>query len=421
AFLGPRRILPGRRTGRPHHRFPGRLQPGRPARQPQLPLVPGALRALPVHRPHRHRPAPPRRRPRPGLLRRRAELRRGALAAAVLRGLPAERQRPRSALQRQLRFPRGRPADHARHRHPRRHADEGAVQPRLGRGDLRRQSAGRALAAGPRAGRPRPRPGHGDLSPMAANMDYEQAGELKFGQVGIANLRIRKLDIGKLEAEMAERVQRAPKLFARAAVILDFGGLSPCPDAATTRELIQALRRAGVLPVALAYGTREVEALAEAVDLPLLAKFRAQYERAGGEEPAPAPAPAARTPEPAPAAAPAPAPAPRSQPGLIHLHPVRSGQQVYAQDRDLTVCAAVGAGAEVIADGSIHIYGALRGRALAGASGLASARIFCREFHAELVAVAGHYKVLEEIPRELIGKAVQIRLENEKLLIEQLD
>ncbi|HLU13886.1 MAG TPA: septum site-determining protein MinC [Arenimonas sp.] len=256
---------------------------------------------------------------------------------------------------------------------------------------------------------------------MAANMDYEQAGELKFGQVGIANLRIRKLDIGKLEAEMAERVQRAPKLFARAAVILDFGGLSPCPDAATTRELIQALRRAGVLPVALAYGTREVEALAEAVDLPLLAKFRAQYERAGGEEPAPAPAPAARTPEPAPAAAPAPAPAPRSQPGLIHLHPVRSGQQVYAQDRDLTVCAAVGAGAEVIADGSIHIYGALRGRALAGASGLASARIFCREFHAELVAVAGHYKVLEEIPRELIGKAVQIRLENEKLLIEQLD
>ena len=66
--------------------------------------------------------------------------------------------------------------------------------------------------------------------------------------------------------------------------------------------------------------------------------------------------------------------------------PVRSGQQVYADNRDLTVLTTVGAGAEVIADGSIHIYGALRGRALAGAQGNEKARIFCREFHAELVA-----------------------------------
>ncbi|KFL36361.1 hypothetical protein N788_13530, partial [Arenimonas donghaensis DSM 18148 = HO3-R19] len=132
-----------------------------------------------------------------------------------------------------------------------------------------------------------------------------------------------------------------------------------------------------------------------------------------------APAPAAPA---APAAEPAAAapPAVRGEPGLVHLHPVRSGQQVYAQDRDLTLCAAVGAGAEVIADGSIHVYGALRGRALAGAAGMASARIFCREFHAELVAVAGHYKVLEEIPRELLGKPVQIWLEHDKLRIEQL-
>ena len=91
-----------------------------------------------------------------------------------------------------------------------------------------------------------------------------------------------------------------------------------------------------------------------------------------------------------------------------------------AQNRDLTVCATVGAGAEVIADGSIHIYGALRGRALAGAGGQSSARIFCREFHAELVAIAGVYKVLEEIPKKLHGKAVQIRLENDQLSIEEL-
>ena len=82
--------------------------------------------------------------------------------------------------------------------------------------------------------------------------------------------------------------------------------------------------------------------------------------------------------------------------------------------------ATVGAGAEVIADGSIHIYGALRGRALAGASGNAKARIFCREFNAELVAIAGTYKVLDEIPKKLLGKAVQIWLDNDQLRIEEL-
>lgn len=253
---------------------------------------------------------------------------------------------------------------------------------------------------------------------MAANPDYEQAGELKFGQVGIANLRVRTLDPKRLAEEMADRVRRAPKLFARAAVVVDFGGLSQCPDAGQTRALLDALRGAGVLPVALAYGTSAVEALSQEVGLPLLAKFRASYERDGELPAAPSPAPAQAAP--APEAAPAPAPAARAEPGLVHLHPVRSGQQVYAQDRDLTLCATVGAGAEVIADGSIHVYGALRGRALAGASGVTSARIFCREFHAELVAVAGHYKVLEEIPRELLGKPVQIWLEHDKLRIEQL-
>jgi septum site-determining protein MinC len=75
----------------------------------------------------------------------------------------------------------------------------------------------------------------------------------------------------------------------------------------------------------------------------------------------------------------------------------------------------------VIADGSIHVYGPLRGRALAGAQGDESARIFCREFHAELVAIAGHYKVLEDIPAELHGKAVQVWLEQGQLKLAALD
>jgi septum site-determining protein MinC len=257
---------------------------------------------------------------------------------------------------------------------------------------------------------------------MAASPNYEQAGELKIGQVGIANLRVRTLDVARLSAEMAERVRGAPKLFERAAVILDFGGLSNCPDADTVKALVGGLREAGVLPVAIAYGTREIDALSREVGLPLLAKFRAAYEPIGAvaapvaAEPAPAPSAKAK----AEAAAPAKAAAPAPDVGMVQLSPVRSGQQLYAQNRDLTVCAMVGAGAEVIADGSIHIYGALRGRALAGANGNAGARIFCREFNAELVAVAGTYKVLEEIPKELLGKAVQIWLENDSLRIEAL-
>ena len=255
-------------------------------------------------------------------------------------------------------------------------------------------------------------------------MDYEPAGELKIGQVGIANLRVRTLDVAKLADEMRDRVARAPKLFERAAVVVDFGGLARTPDRGTAQALIDALRDAGVLPVALAYGTSDNDALARQLGLPLLAKFRASYEPVGA-------APAATAPEPRqPAAEAAPAPAapaaaakepPRGEPGLMQTAPVRSGQQVYADNRDLTVLAAVGAGAEVIADGSIHIYGALRGRALAGAQGNEKARIFCREFHAELVAVAGHYKVLEEIPMELRGKPVQVWLEDGQLRVAAMD
>ena len=264
---------------------------------------------------------------------------------------------------------------------------------------------------------------------MSAVVDYAQAGELKFGQAGIANLRVRTLDVAQLAAEMRDRVQRAPNLFARAAVVLDFGGLSKVPTLDEARALVDGLRDAGVLPVALAYGTKEIEALSQQLGLPLLAKFRAQYERAG-EVPGEAVAGTSASPPPARqdiAAEAAPTKAASAKtvspagPGLMQTTPVRSGQQVYAENRDLTVLSAVGAGAEAIADGSIHIYGALRGRALAGAQGNEEARIFCREFHAELVAVAGHYKVLEDIPAELRGKPVQVWLEKGQLKLAALD
>ena len=261
------------------------------------------------------------------------------------------------------------------------------------------------------------------MSATTPSANYELAGDLKIGQVGIANLRIRTLDIERLGAEMRDRVARAPKLFARAAVIVDFGALPVTPDVATARALLDALRAAGTIPVALAYGSSDNERLAIDLGLPLLAKFRAQYEPAEGgathaadvaaEAPARSPArkAAATAPEPAPAK-PASAPVAAAEPGMLQTAPIRSGQQIYAEQRDLTVLGTVGAGAEVIADGSIHIYGALRGRALAGARDNPQARIFCREFHAELVAIAGHYRVMEDIPAEVRGKPAQVWLEN---------
>lgn len=100
--------------------------------------------------------------------------------------------------------------------------------------------------------------------------------------------------------------------------------------------------------------------------------------------------------------------------------PVRSGQQIYAAESDMTVLAQTSAGSEIMADGSIHVYGALRGRVLAGAMGNESARIFCQSLQAELIAIAGRYQLLDESDTNLIGKPAMIKLLGEKLIIEPL-
>ena len=97
--------------------------------------------------------------------------------------------------------------------------------------------------------------------------------------------------------------------------------------------------------------------------------------------------------------------------------PVRSGQQIYARNSDLVILNTVSAGAEIIADGHIHVYGALRGRAIAGAQGLKTARIFCRELGAELISIAGYYRAIEEMEESVRDQTVQIYLEDERLNI----
>jgi len=114
-------------------------------------------------------------------------------------------------------------------------------------------------------------------------------------------------------------------------------------------------------------------------------------------------------------------PTPTPAKGLTIKIPVRSGQQVYAKNGDLIVLSQTSAGSEIMADGSIHVYGPLRGRVLAGVNGDKTARIFCRSLEAELIVIAGCYQLLDESDTHLKGKPAMIRLEDEKLIIEPLN
>lgn len=232
----------------------------------------------------------------------------------------------------------------------------------------------------------------------------EPAVEIRFGQVGLAQVRIRTTDAGTILDELTGRVASAPQFFERTAVCLDLSALEKEPSATELRAVFDAVRRAGMLTVGLAHGTAAVDLLARSLEVPVLTQFRVQGKAT------PVPPVVKETPK-----APAADPPVLHPPSLMQHQPVRSGQRVYARHSDLVVTATVGAGAEVIADGCVHVYGTLRGRAVAGARGEVTARVFCQEFHAELISIAGVFRVFETLPPELVGKPVQAWLDGDDL------
>jgi septum site-determining protein MinC len=232
--------------------------------------------------------------------------------------------------------------------------------------------------------------------------------DIRYSEVGLVQVRIRTTDPRAILNELAGRVAAAPHFFRRIAVCLDLSALEKTPEVAEIHAVIEAVRRVGMLSVGLAGDVVELETVASALNLPILSSFRTPTRPAPVLEPEQA---APTTPEPAPA----PAPADSNVSTLIHNQPVRSGQRIYARNRDLIVNAGVAAGAEVMADGCLHIYGPLRGRAMAGARGDPAARVFCQEFDAELVSIAGVFRVFETIPAELAGMPVQAWLAGEDL------
>jgi septum site-determining protein MinC len=232
-----------------------------------------------------------------------------------------------------------------------------------------------------------------------ADAPATSAIDLRYGQIGVLQARLRSTDPGELLDELTGRIATAPQFFQQTALCLDLSALAEVPNAPAIRAVIDAVRRAGMLTVGIADGSPEIAELSKALSLPVLSGFRASARAAA------AAAPVARAVETKPAMA----------VGQQHAQPVRSGQRVYARDRDLIVTATVGAGAEVIADGCVHVYGVLRGRAMAGTRGDTSARVFCQEFRAELVAIAGVFRVFETLPPELAGHPVQAWLADDEL------
>ena len=225
----------------------------------------------------------------------------------------------------------------------------------------------------------------------------KEAADLRFVQLGALALRIHRIDPPAICADLARRREQAPGLLSDAALLLD---LSAAGDATSgeLKGLVDRLIQHGFPVSGLVSGTTATR-LADEIGLPVVGRAADPSQNAR------------QKPE---------GKAGGGQTTRIIERQVRSGQQIYARDGDLVVIGNVGAGAEVIADGSVHVYGALRGRALAGAQGNSEARVFSLDFHAELVSVAGIYKVFEELPRDLRGKAIQVRLDAGQLQMASL-
>jgi septum site-determining protein MinC len=200
---------------------------------------------------------------------------------------------------------------------------------------------------------------------------------------------------------LAEKVRQAPSFFRNAPVVIDLDGVAP--DLELDFQAFAALLRAqGLVAVGLQGGSAQQQAFARAAGLALLPAraARADAEPKTVED---------RTPE-----------LPYQQTTRIITEPVRSGRQLYAQNGDLVVVAPVSPGAELLADGSIHVYGALRGRALAGLSGDRGARIFCQSLEAELVSIGGLYRVSEDIGKDIQHRQVQVYLRDGYLHIDPI-
>ena len=246
--------------------------------------------------------------------------------------------------------------------------------------------------------------------------------ELRNATLALVALVLRTSDLTVLAAALEERFGQTP-LFDHDPVVIDLSQLEPDAEPLDFGALVALLRAHRMVPAGVEGGSvAQNEAALEAGlgETPTLAIGAARAESPVRREPvaeAAKPSKGTKIAKPAdPTAAPA-----QPVPTLVIDRPLRSGQQVYARGGDLVVMAAVNFGAEVIADGHIHVYAPLRGRAIAGARGNTAARIFSTCMEPQLVAIAGTYRTTDTaLPAAALGKPAQVRLDGETLVVEPL-
>lgn len=255
--------------------------------------------------------------------------------------------------------------------------------------------------------------------------------EFKGTSLPVVTATLRSTDVAALQAALQKMLGNAPDFFSGEPAVLDFIDPPSSDQKVDWRGLIALLKRYQLQPVAVRHaGAAETSALSAGLFV------APPQDQRGRPMPQPVPEPEPQAPEPAPVA-PAAASAPdqsqiqaavqaaAAKPETVIVdRPLRSGQRVHARG-DLIVLDLVSAGAEAIADGNVHVYAPLRGRALAGARGDHSARIFTTCMAAELVSIAGVYQTFEQgLPKDIGGKPTQICLsrttEGEKLLMRAL-
>jgi septum site-determining protein MinC len=250
----------------------------------------------------------------------------------------------------------------------------------------------------------------------AANVE---ALQIKGTTVPALVMMVGAADQERVEQAVSEKLAEVGERFQGELAVIDLSRLSRTDCTADLAALLAHARRFGMNPVAVRGAPEPIETAARELGLGVLPAFEMSRRASAVVTPSASPAESSAQPlaEPAPIAE-------EVKRNESSAEPPSAGQRVYARGRDLVVLAGVNPGAEVIADGSIHCYGVLRGRAAAGASGDATARIYASAFEAELISIAGVYKNFEQIPDELRGKALTISLhadgEQPRIVLDQL-
>ena len=245
--------------------------------------------------------------------------------------------------------------------------------------------------------------------------------ELKGSLFTLTVMHLRSTDLESIASELDRKTSQAPDFFRNTPVVLDLVELksSEIPDfGAISRQM----REFGLVPVGVRGGDESLRLAAVEAGWATLPDRGGRSERTPTAPEQPAAPSSPDTGESVPDDVPQPrASAGRSgSPTRVVSQPIRSGQQIYAEGGDLLVLRTVSAGAEIMADGNIHVLGALRGRALAGLSDDENTHIICQSLEAELISIAGRYRVFEELDPAVRGKAVHIHLNGDRLLIEPI-